>query len=246
MATIRSECLVCGKPLVYHETTIPVTCTICGAEGTALAACEEGHYVCDKCHRRKGVEYVIEECKKLDGKNPIEIETHLMDNESINANGPEHHTLIGAALMTAYHNAGGDIDLPAALEELMDRSMQVPGGTCGYWGTCGGATSAGQFYSIISGSNPLNAEPWAKTARLTSNVIGRLADYGGPRCCKRASFVAAQVTVPYVAETMGVQMELPDKVICKYFPRNAQCARERCPYFPEGAIHPLDKKTAKR
>jgi hypothetical protein len=46
--------------------------------------------------------------------------------------GPEHHVMVGAALLTAYKNAEGQIDLPAALTEMMNRSKSVSGGACGF------------------------------------------------------------------------------------------------------------------
>ena len=57
---------------------------------------------------------------------------------------------MGAALLTAYKNAGGEIDLQQALVEMMSRGRSVPGGACGFWGACGAGISAGMFVSIIS------------------------------------------------------------------------------------------------
>ena len=48
--------------------------------------------------------------------------------------GPEHHVMVGSALLAAYKNAGGEIDLPEALLEMMNRGKAVPGGVCGFWG----------------------------------------------------------------------------------------------------------------
>ena len=56
--------------------------------------------------------------------------------------GPEHHIMVGAALLTAYKNAGGEIDLQQALVEMMSRGRSVPGGACGFWGACGAGISA--------------------------------------------------------------------------------------------------------
>ena len=55
----------------------------------------------------------------------------------------------------AYKNAGGEIDLPEALLEMMNRGKAVPGGTCGFWGACGAGISTGMFISIISGATHL-------------------------------------------------------------------------------------------
>ena len=40
--------------------------------------------------------------------------------------------MVGSALLTAYKNAGGEIDLPEALLEMMNRGKAVPGGVCGF------------------------------------------------------------------------------------------------------------------
>ena len=190
MSIGNANCLICGAPIVYAQEAHEVTCAICGKVEMGRCTCAEGHYVCDGCHRAKGVDFVMETCHASDSTNPIELAQSIMRDKSIYPNGPEHHSLVGAVLLTCYRNAGGDIDLDAALDELRSRSMQVPGGTCGFWGCCGAAVSAGQYYSIISGSTPMTQDPWAATARLTSNIIGRLADVGGPRCCKRTGFAA--------------------------------------------------------
>lgn len=232
MAAGLAVCLVCGKPLEYFEEAQTVTCEICGAEDTGHSVCVDGHYVCDRCHRAGGVDWIMDYCESCSSRNPVEIAQALMDNQAIYPNGPEHHTLVGAALMTAYANASGVIELPGALAELRQRSMAVPGGACGFWGTCGAAVSAGQFYSIISGSTPMTREPWAQTQRLTSRILGRLADLGGPRCCKRTCYAALEETAGYLQETRGVALDMPEQITCTHFPCNAECLKTECPYFP--------------
>jgi len=78
-------------------------------------------------------------------------------------------------------------------------------------------------------------EPWAQCQRLTSMALGRLADLGGPRCCKRIGYTAVLVAVPYINELLGSRMTLPDKVSCSFYARNAECLRAECPYFPRAA-----------
>lgn len=231
MSVGKANCAVCAEPLVYFEEAQMVRCNRCGKEETGHSICSQGHYVCDVCHRQAGVSHVLKVCQESTSKNPIELAQEIMSDKSIYPNGPEHHSLVGAVLLTAYKNAGGSLDLSSALVELKTRSLQVPGGTCGFWGCCGAAVSAGQFYSIISGSTPMKQDEWAQTARLTSRIIGRLADIGGPRCCKRTGFVAIEETVAYVAETLGIQMELPERIQCTFMASNAECRGTDCPYF---------------
>lgn len=238
MSSRKAICLVCGEPLVYWDKAQEVVCSICGNKEFGHSVCQDGHYVCDACHRAKGVEYIMGLCAESASDNPIDIINEAMRDKSIYPNGPEHHTLIGASLITAYANAGGvnpkgeAIDKHAALAELKKRSLQVPGGTCGFWGTCGAAVSAGQAMSVLNGSTPMTQEPWAQCQRLTSVILGRLADLGGPRCCKRTGYTAILTAVPYMNSTLGSNMQVPDEVTCAFFSRNAECRKKECPYFP--------------
>ena len=50
----------------------------------------------------------------------------MMAEPFCHMHGPEHHVMVGSALLTAYKNAGGDINLNAALVEMMNRGRSVP------------------------------------------------------------------------------------------------------------------------
>lgn len=71
---------------------------------------------------------------KKTSKDPIAIVTEIMHEDFISIHGPEHHFLDGAAFLVAYKNAGGEIDLPQALNELAARAITMPGAMCGFWG----------------------------------------------------------------------------------------------------------------
>lgn len=233
MCASKANCAVCGKELLYFEQAQPVVCAVCGKEETGHSICEDGHYVCDACHRSRGVEFIMDECSKSASSDPIELAQQIMRDKSIYPNGPEHHSLAGAVLLAAYKNSGGDIDLDEALREMRARSLQVPGGACGYWGCCGAATGAGQFFSIVSGSTPMAEEEWGQTARLVSRILGRLADIGGPRCCKRTCFTAIEESVDHVDEVYGIKMRVPERTVCTFMADNARCLGTECPYFPK-------------
>ena len=137
--------------------------------------------------------------------------------------------MVGCALMMAYRNAGGRIDLEQALVEMMNRGKSVPGGACGFWGACGAGISAGMFVSIISGSTPLTVEPFALSHKMTARALAAIGEVGGPRCCKRDSFLSILSAVDFAAEHFGVQMEKPE-IICQYSTQNNQCIGKRCPF----------------
>lgn len=98
------------------------------------------------------VKQIMEMCLIEKSKNPIEIFNSIAHKDFVRIHGPEHHVLDGAALLTAFYNAGGKIDLPESLNELMRRGLQMPGATCGMWGVCGAVTSMGAALSIIDGT----------------------------------------------------------------------------------------------
>ncbi|MDO4182485.1 MAG: DUF5714 domain-containing protein [Coriobacteriia bacterium] len=237
MALSAPNCLVCGSELVYASQAYPVTCVLCGKEEKGTTTCTQGHYVCNECHRSAGLDFMRKLCVRSRSRNAVEILIEAMRGKSVYPNGPEHHTLVGAAILTAYYNAGGKINggtmtKGAALAELKERSLQVPGGTCGYWGCCGAATSAGQALSIITGSTPMKRKEWADCQRLTGTILTKLADLGGPRCCKRTGFTAALEATDFLNAHYNVRIEKPERVVCAFCGGNAQCLKQECPYFP--------------
>lgn len=168
-------------------------------------------------------------CLLETSKNPVEILLNLSKSLDCPVHNPVHHILVGSALLTAYKNAGGDIDLEKALDELKNRAQQVPGGACGYWGACGAGVSSGMFMSIVTGSNPLANEEWKLSNLMTASSLGAIGEVGGPRCCKRNSYIAITQAVKFVKEHLGVEMEL-NKIKCTHFAQNSQCIGTRCPF----------------
>ena len=112
----EGACLVCGKPIIYFDKAKKMECIMCHKTFESYASCEDGHFVCDECHEKRGVEVILRECKKTDSRNPVEIMQKLMEDPYIYMHGPEHHIMAGAALLAAYHNSGGEIELEGAME----------------------------------------------------------------------------------------------------------------------------------
>lgn len=230
MSKTIGACLVCGKPLKYFETARKMKCVSCGRICESNASCEDGHYICDSCHSAKGMDAIIGYCMKSKSKNPIEMLTDMMSDPYIYMHGPEHHIMVGASLITAYKNAGGEVDLGEALAEMKKRGSKYPGGSCGFWGCCGAAVSTGMFYSIVTGTTPLSGKSWGDGNLMTSNALRKIGEIGGPRCCKRNSFTAVIAAVEFVRENLGIEMELPEQIKCGHSSRNKQCLGMKCPY----------------
>lgn len=168
-------------------------------------------------------------CLASSSKNPVEILQDMMSQPFCHMHGPEHHVMVGAALLTAYKNAGGDLDLEKALGEMMSRGKSVPGGACGFWGACGAGISSGMFVSIISASTPLSEEPFALSHQMTAKSLSAIGEIGGPRCCKRDSFLSILAAIDFAAEHFGISMDKPE-IVCTFSSQNNQCIGKRCPF----------------
>ncbi|MDO4373485.1 MAG: DUF5714 domain-containing protein [Clostridia bacterium] len=225
---MREECLICKAPLEYLKSDILMECEICHKKESSKTRCVNGHYVCNNCHTQ-GLDTIIGLCMKETSKNPVVIIEKMMALPFCHMHGPEHHVMVGSALLTAYKNAGGNIDLHGALIEMMNRGKSVPGGACGFWGACGAGISTGMFISIISQSTPLSNEPFALSHKMTAKSLEKIGEIGGPRCCKRDSFISVLSAIEFVKEHFGIEMEKVE-VVCHYSAQNNQCIGKRCPF----------------
>ncbi len=170
-------------------------------------------------------------CLQETSADPIAIVERMMSLPLCRMHGPEHHVMVGSALLTAYRNAGGAIDLPKALAEMRLRGQQVPGGACGSWGACGAALSTGMYVSIVTGASPLAKEAWRLSNRMTSAALAAVSEHGGPRCCKRDSYLSILAAAEFTREHLDVQMET-GTVRCTRSHLNNQCLGQDCPFHP--------------
>ena len=226
---MNEECVICGAPLEYLHDDTEMECAVCRRKELSKTRCVNGHYVCNDCHS-DGVDSIFGVCLSETSKDPIKIMNKLMDLPFCHMHGPEHHIMVGAALLTAYKNAGGNIDLGACLTEMRNRGKRVPGGACGFWGACGAGVSSGMFISIVTGSTPLASEPFGLSNKMTARSLNAIGEVGGPRCCKRDSYLSILQAVDFVRETLSVEMEKTIPV-CRRSAKNNQCIGKRCPFF---------------
>ncbi len=224
------ECLICKAPLEYLTRDQEMECAICKKKELSKTRCIHGHYVCNDCHT-EGMDQIFSLCLAETSCDPVFILRRMMDLPFCHMHGPEHHVMVGAALLTAYKNAGGTLDLESALQEMYRRGKAVPGGACGFWGACGAGISAGQFVAIATASTPLAGQPWGLSNRMTARALDSIGKNGGPRCCKRDSFLAILAAVDFVREELGVPMARTVPV-CSYSSRNNQCLGGKCPFSP--------------
>ena len=227
----KTNCAVCGKPLVYFTEEKLMECSICHKMKPANAACEDGHFVCDECHCGCG-SGILSALKESDEKDPVKLYIEICGLDEVHLHGPEHHSIVPCVLLTAYKNCGGEVDLETALDEAWSRGSQMTGGSCAFLGVCGAAAGAGIFASILCGATPLTGKQWSVPQRLTAKCLDAMTKIGGPRCCKRTGRIAIECAAAFAKEEYGVEMPV-SRPQCTYRRLNRECIRERCPYFPE-------------
>lgn len=175
-------------------------------------------------------EFINKEIINYPSTDPIEIIKKIMHQDFINMHGPEHHYLDGAALLVSYYHAEKNIDLQFCLDMLADRAIQMPGAMCGHWGVCGSSASIGAAMSIIHQTSPLSNDDFYKDhMALTSMIIAREGQIGGPRCCKRNAYIALSSAVEFLKQKYQIDMK-SSNIQCEFSMFNKQCLGKKCPF----------------
>ena len=226
-------CLVCGDDVLYSEITETLTCYYCGVRKETNASCRMGHFVCDACHNAGANDLIERYCSNADGVSPIALAMTLMKNPAVKMHGPEHHFLVPAVLLAAFHAATNAEKGSVAekVREARNRAEDVKGGFCGFQGACGAAIGAGIFMSIVSGATPLSDRERKLSNMITAECLLAIAENGGARCCKRESLRAIITAVEFVRRESGVSLPVDPVPPCDFTGRNKECLRERCGFY---------------
>jgi hypothetical protein len=223
------NCGVCGQPLVYATAPKEMTCAACGRKGSTSIYCPAGHYVCDACHGKAALEVLRQVVAATRSTDPAAILEQVMAHPSVNMHGPEHHAMVPAVIIAAVRNAGYSVP-EDAIEKAIERGSKIPGGWCGLYGDCGAEVGVGIAVSVLTRATPLTGPARSLAIGATSLALAKSVD-GQPRCCKRASRTAVETAVEFLARNLDLVLPRAEKVRCAYPARNAQCAREKCPYY---------------
>jgi hypothetical protein len=228
----KNDCLVCGKELTYRTAHENVVCHYCKEPHDTNATCVDGHYVCDRCHGLKGNDLIEVFCTTTEMIDPIQMAVTLMKHPEIKMHGPEHHFLVPAVLLSAYCNATGSRDkLQDKIKKARQRADHVLGGFCGFYGDCGAAVGTGIFLSVLTGATPLSTKDWRLSNLMTAQSLFSIANHGGPRCCKRNSFLALAEAVGFLKEHFAVDLPVTENPTCEFTSFNKECLTFECPYY---------------
>lgn len=227
-------CMVCAEELVYSAEDKDLKCIYCNEVFQSNVTCSSGHYICNTCHSKDSMDLIFSYCLNSKETNPVNMAIELMKSENINMHGPEHHFLVPAVLVAAYYEK---ISKPQVKEEKLkitkERAKKVPGGICGNYGTCGAAVGTGLFMSIITEATPLTEGSWGLSNEITGHSLISMGQTGGPRCCKRNTFIALVEASKFIEEKLGVKLYDYEntKITCEFKQNNKQCIGKRCPFI---------------
>ena len=228
-------CVICNADLVYLEKSELMTCNVCKKKFDSNAHCVNSHFVCDECHEKEGLDYIETICSNSSEKDPIALANAIMNNPNIKLHGPEHHFLVPSVLLTAYYNTIGHPEMiPEKIKTAKQRAKNILGGFCGLYGNCGAGVGTGIFMSIILNSTPLSKEEWKLSNLITSESLYDIAMHGGPRCCKRDTYLSLETAIRFVEKNLKVRLE-SSVMHCTFYPRNKECKLRDCGYFPKNA-----------
>ena len=247
MSGHASGCLVCGEALAYRTRGEAVTCELCGAAGTSPVTCAAGHFVCDACHAAPAREVIERACRGSGSTDPVALASGLMRHPSLKLHGPEHHFLVPAVLLAAVANARGTPDQRERwLAEARRRADAVPGGSCGFQGACGAGVGVGIFVSVATGATPLARQAWGAANRATGRALTIIGTVGGPRCCKRTTWLALLSGIRAAREALDVQLEGRGPS-CDWSELNGECLGAPCPFHPaRRAVRALRERASPR
>ncbi len=227
----ENGCFICGEELKYKNSTAKMVCEICGNEFDSNASCLNGHFICDSCHQLEGVEFIGSFCLATSHTSPVDIVNDIMKHKSIKPHGPEHHFLVPASLLTSYYKAVGQPELlPMALVKARKRAANVLGGFCGFYGACGAGVGTGIFISVILNGKPISGREYSLANQITANSLNGVAKAGGPRCCKRNTFIAIETAIDFVENNLNVVMP-HSEIQCQFSSSNKECLYDDCKYY---------------
>lgn len=232
----KSGCAVCGKELQYLKRAEELHCVFCNRVFSTQARCTDSHFVCDACHALSANDLIERFTIASDSTDPIAMALTLMKAAPVKMHGPEHHFLVPAVLLAAFYNmTGPQAEKGTRIRKARQRAEHVPGGFCGFYGDCGAAVGTGIFLSVMTDATPLSHDEWRLANLVTADSLRTIALAGGPRCCKRNSFLALLEAIRFVKEHFQVALPSGDTtLVCDFTHFNRECKKEDCRFYPAG------------
>ncbi|MFX1369210.1 MAG: DUF5714 domain-containing protein [Promethearchaeota archaeon] len=236
-SSFDTACMVCGESLVYCDKGSEHICDYCGLEFTSTIYCPKGHFICDECHSGDAIELFQRMAESNESKSPIEVVEFAFAHHAVKLHGPEHHSLVPAALLIAMKNRdvirpNGEKITAEMIKEGIRRGSKIPGGFCGSAGNCGACVGAGIAVAVYLGSTPKKG-PERKSSHLATIAALKLVTDGLVRCCKRSTLYGITAATRILREDYGVDLgPEPASGSCQNSHLNRDCVKDECTFYP--------------
>ena len=226
-----ADCMKCGTPLTYLSCERQQVCVFCGKTETANAVCENGHFVCDRCHSMEALNVIPHILIQTDKTDMIELMAEIRSHPAVPVNGPEHHYLVPGIILATCRNLGGDVT-PDMIQAGIQRGSQVSGGYCGFMGVCGAAVGVGIAFSLILDANPMKPAARSTVQTATQQVLADIAGLEAARCCQRDTWLALTKAAALSKKYLPTALTAEYPLICRQQSKNKACIRDNCPLWP--------------
>ena len=224
------HCSLCGAELLEVERL--QTCAYCGAEEQCEWLCPQGHYVCEEC-RTASPEDIIERTSfATSDPDPVAIAHLVMKHPVFREHGPAHHLVVAPVILAALRNQGHPVK-ETAIRAALHRMKDIPVAVCGTRGDCGAGAGLGCAVSLLTGATFRSDHERSQALRATARALVRIADVGGPRCCKQSVYGSLEAAALFLKEELGIAFAAPELIRCPFSHSTEDCKRECCAYFSE-------------
>ena len=230
------ECLICKAPLEYLLQDEEMECAVCHRREASKTRCVNGHYVCSDCHTQ-GMDSILGLCLAETSADPIAILRRMMDLPFCHMHGPEHHVMVGGGPAHRIQKCRRHIGAGEGPGGDVPPGKGGPRGACGFWGACGAGDQRGAVSGHRHRVHPSGGGALGLSNQMTARALDSIGKVGGPRCCKRDSFLAVLAAVDFVREHLEVEMERTVP-LCSYSAQNNQCIGGRCPFSAASRAKP--------
>lgn len=221
------DCMVCGSELRYFTHTAEKTCYYCGEKKSANASCFADHFVCDTCHQDKAIAIIKKICTESAIEDMVTLMKKIRSQRAFAMHGPEHHALVPGIILSTYRARGGTVGRKD-IHTAIDRGSKVPGGVCGFWGTCGAAIGAGIAISVILEATPLTPQNRQTAQQATARILEQISSVRAARCCQRETFLALQISAELSKKILPVPLLANDNIACRQYSINRECLGAAC------------------
>ena len=129
----------------------------------------------------------------------------------------------------------------------MRRGAMVPGGACGFLGSCGAAVGVGIAFALILESTPLTPRARSLAQAATSAVLAEISGYEAARCCQRDCYLALAKAAELSRDLLPIPLKAEERVDCRRKPNPTSLSSPSSfwsPSEPTNQASPASKKTA--